>query len=558
MAEPLKLFPNDVLEIKDEIDSELTEYENSKPLSFIASLYKLGVLPTVFLTLIFVLPLLIGGADLVVQSAVKMVLTSLVCLYIFSAIRKGKRAFSFSLRSSIFPFVLYLGLQLLPIPVSILKYISNFVSQIYMQNNLGIGYLSVDVNRTLASLSWVVLSYLTYYALMMVPYHSWLMAEHSHKRRRSNTVSFSRVSREYDSFSELIQKVIILSSVVCSIIGVAHLALQMEMLFGLFSFPTNPGVVNRAHWPFGNANQLAVLLEVGLILSVTKFLRERQLKSLSVSISEDASLFKMIEDFYYSVEKQAKSLLSIFIISIGLILTMSRAGILLSVIAATLQFWVYGLYPAKLLTAGSLSKSRISQNYSLLDKITKLVKLSLGPVCFVAGIFFFIGSDTTGSLVYRVEETIDQSGSAPRKALNKVTLDMIKQSPIFGIGLDNWSEVANKFANGPVIGWKLDYAHNDILQLVSEVGILGFVLILIPLSSFILNIKDFFNEDIPPVQRVYLSGLLIALITPVIHSFVDFPFHLPALSLVIMSSLVCLLRSMFKLQMLIKSDDNFI
>ena len=51
---------------------------------------------------------------------------------------------------------------------------------------------------------------------------------------------------------------------------------------------------------------------------------------------------------------------------------------------------------------------------------------------------------------------------------------MIRDFPVFGVGLAAWPEVFSRYQPGP---WSADYfheAHNDYVQLLAETGAIGF------------------------------------------------------------------------------------
>ena len=59
----------------------------------------------------------------------------------------------------------------------------------------------------------------------------------------------------------------------------------------------------------------------------------------------------------------------------------------------------------------------------------------------------------------------------------KDTLGLIKDFPVFGVGLGNYSYVFPKYRTFIYHARLLRYAHNDYLQLISEMGMFGGVFI---------------------------------------------------------------------------------
>lgn len=92
------------------------------------------------------------------------------------------------------------------------------------------------------------------------------------------------------------------------------------------------------------------------------------------------------------------------------------------------------------------------------------------PLWFAPGVLFF-GDD----LVRRVE-------------LARAGFSMILHSPFFGVGLNNFVPSLPKFAASPAVSWWLQPVHNIFLLLISEIGIIGFCLLLYLVTRLIAPI----------------------------------------------------------------------
>ncbi len=507
----------------------------------------IGVSGLFLLLMLIILPFMFGGRDPVVASFIKITFfVSVLASFINQMFFKKKIESTVDNRSNktiilFLPLLSYLIFQIVPLPLSLLAFLSPNSATAYRLTGAEYGYVSLEPFSSIFALSWLLVFALLFNSLLNVPYNTATIDKKRRKSKSTKIVYFSENSREFDMFSELIQVVLIRVSLICAIIGISHLVLQMNSLFGIYSYAPNVEITSRAHWPFVNANQLAFIIEIGLLLSVTRFFRERQIKGLSLVASEDKSLLLAFKDFLSLIERQASLLISILVLSIGLFLTMSRAGIILSVFGISVLWFFYKLRPVKLVS--KKTNTNRSSNRSFSPFILKVIKLISAPVLIISLVLLFIGGEATHDLSERVDETYIQSGSAPRAALNLVTWKVFSENPIWGVGLNNWKLVASNFSEGYVVGWKLDYAHNDYFQLLSEVGLIGLMLGVFPIYYGIRKLLKVIRLNLGQVRSCFLLGLFLSFMVPAIHAAVDFPFHLPFLSFSIFATLVIFTRT---------------
>ena len=115
-----------------------------------------------------------------------------------------------------------------------------------------------------------------------------------------------------------------------------------------------------------------------------------------------------------------------------------------------------------------------------------------------------------------------------RYYLTRDTFHMFKASPLYGWGLGSFEFVFNYYDGGVFKGAEhfedhyYIYAHNDILQTLAELGIVGFILFFsLLLFPFIISGKFFL------INHWVTIGIVVTLL----YSFVEFPFRTPAVSL---------------------------
>jgi len=120
-----------------------------------------------------------------------------------------------------------------------------------------------------------------------------------------------------------------------------------------------------------------------------------------------------------------------------------------------------------------------------------------------------------------------QVSSEGRLDVAKDTLHLIAAYPVFGTGLGGYESAFEKFkTTGYVLAQ--DYAHNDYLQFLAELGLVGFLigatfLVLILAKAVRFSLR---NPD-PDIRWLALActGALVAIL---IHSTADFNLYVPA------------------------------
>ena len=236
--------------------------------------------------------------------------------------------------------------------------------------------------------------------------------------------------------------------------------------------------------------------------------------------------------FAGAVDKD-KRLIYVFIagmMGIALVMTASRGGIISLV--AEIMFLVV------------VTAIWRSQNERRKTKSGRLKQVGLRVGMATALLFgLFIGVMTLGGefSVYRFIDSVNfEDPTTGRAHFWSVTLDIIKAHPYAGTGLGAFGVVYTKYdtRNG---FFRLEQAHNDYLQVLSDGGIIGgvvalsFVVLLFYLALKRAGSKDDFRRG---VALAALSGCFAVLV----HSFFDFTLHTTsnALLFLVMAALATL------------------
>jgi O-antigen ligase len=107
-----------------------------------------------------------------------------------------------------------------------------------------------------------------------------------------------------------------------------------------------------------------------------------------------------------------------------------------------------------------------------------------------------------------------------RKVLWGSALDMVKENPVLGKGVNTFSKYFPKYK--PADYPDLRYAHNSYLQMASEIGIAGLLLFLsIPATILSGAFKGIKQKALGSVNGQILLGLIAGYVGFLIHSLVD-------------------------------------
>ena len=122
-----------------------------------------------------------------------------------------------------------------------------------------------------------------------------------------------------------------------------------------------------------------------------------------------------------------------------------------------------------------------------------------------------------------------------------VSLPLIARSPLWGHGFGAFQYVyppahGEYFLRHPdsVLGTttrRTDVAHNDYLQLVVECGLLGALLLLVPLGLVLKETVSMLRRLSPSREKILSVGLIAPLGAIAIHAFFDFPMHVYPIAL---------------------------
>lgn len=217
-----------------------------------------------------------------------------------------------------------------------------------------------------------------------------------------------------------------------------------------------------------------------------------------------------------ATQKDKRLLLIIALVLMGIvvILTGSRGGLLslLAVIGFVTMFNLMG-------------KSNKTDSTVKSSKRLVLVGASLVFILILFGSVVLLGGESW--LLRGTGITQQQDISTGRGHFWQIALQVIKENPIIGTGLDSFGNAFTKFDswNGNL---RVEQVHNDYLQILSDAGILGFICLAAFVYLLFRQSLVTINQTSDRFRRGVAIGALAGCFGILFHSFFDFPLRTPA------------------------------
>ncbi|HKO62564.1 MAG TPA: O-antigen ligase family protein [Pyrinomonadaceae bacterium] len=272
-------------------------------------------------------------------------------------------------------------------------------------------------------------------------------------------------------------------------------------IFGLTQSFTSP---NKLYWlremaqstpfgPFINRHHFAGYMELAL--------------ALPLGLIATGSVAK---------EKRIIYLFAVALMAVALLMTNSRGG-LISLGAEILFIAVIGFGVRKRHHGTKSLKGGIKSVTVRVGLATALM------VTLLLGVVALGGEDALSRLVGTVNSEDPTTG---RLHFWDVTMDIIKNHPIIGTGLGAFGVVYTGYDSRNGL-YRLEQAHNDYLQVLSDGGIIGALLgIFFVINLFRMGFTR--RESRDEFRRGIATGAMAGCFAVFVHSFFDFTLHTPA------------------------------
>jgi len=283
-----------------------------------------------------------------------------------------------------------------------------------------------------------------------------------------------------------------------------------EALYGMFElYNPNPRILfyqktsglDSVTGTFVNRNHLSGYLEMIIPLAIGLIIARANIFSLPS--------LKWREKFLRLSEKgfSTNFLISIAVIimSLGIIFSNSRSGVFLLIFTFLLFFELTVLY------IGRTEAQKIW--------IKNFLKVAFLIITFI-------------SLYIGIENTIERFAlnkllTAGRPAFWANTVKIFSSYPLFGTGLGTFPSLYPDMESGKQI-IRLYHAHNDYLEYLTELGIVGMFFLLAGILYIVINSFLIWRARRHPEIKGLGLGGIIAVICMLLHSLTDFNLHIPA------------------------------
>jgi len=219
-----------------------------------------------------------------------------------------------------------------------------------------------------------------------------------------------------------------------------------------------------------------------------------------------------------------KMLLYLFVaglMSIALVMTTSRGGIISLVAEIIFLVIVPAVWRSK-------KEKRREEHHRVKSSALKRIGIRIGLVAALL-VSLFIGVLSLGGefSIYRFIDTVNTDDPTTGRAhFWSVTLDIIRANPYLGTGLGAFGVVYTKYDTRNGL-YRLEQAHNDYLQVLSDAGFLGGALALIFVGLLFYKALQRAKSADDFRRGVALAGLG-GCFAVLVHSFFDFTLHTTA------------------------------
>lgn len=108
------------------------------------------------------------------------------------------------------------------------------------------------------------------------------------------------------------------------------------------------------------------------------------------------------------------------------------------------------------------------------------------------------------------------------------TVAMIRDFPLFGSGLGTFASAYGAYERTSPLEFRLDHAHNDYLEYLAELGLVGDALLLGAVLYPALSAYLAWRRRRDPLARTFALGGIVSIAAMGLHAVTDFNLHIPA------------------------------
>jgi|GEM_PF-190103 len=283
-----------------------------------------------------------------------------------------------------------------------------------------------------------------------------------------------------------------------------------QALYGFFELQTShPKILfyEKQHYldavtgTFINRNHLSGYLEMVVPLAIAVVLARTDFFSFSGMSWRE----KMVKFWDKGVLERVFIPISIVLMSLAIIFSKSRSGIFL-LLLTFLIFFEVSIFFYRKYTRRKIRSSRFLKFTFLLITILAL----------------YIGID---GVIKRF--SMERFRNEYRSFYWAQTADIVGDFPVFGSGLGTFASVYPAY-DRKMIPAQFSHAHNDYLEYLSELGILGLICLFGGIVIFLIKSFLVWRERSHPQVKALALGGILSITLLLLHSITDFNLHIPA------------------------------
>jgi len=294
-------------------------------------------------------------------------------------------------------------------------------------------------------------------------------------------------------------------------VGLILAVALFEVFYGFWHFRShliwgwkNTYTGSRLCGTFINSNHLATFLTMAILLGFGLFLG---LRETAPRLSEACSFRERtrIRSRSEHMEPQLRRyllLVLLLLMAVGLVFTGSRGGMVALVMGFALM--------ALLIRSQRWNK--------------RPILIMVAFMCTALLYSLFLGS---AAMLKRFQDFTDLG----RYQTFKASLAIFREYPLLGSGLGTFGDLFYRYELANLKGIYFLQAHSDWLQVLTETGIIGFSLVAVAWLAFFANLTQKWSQRGDTFARGLALGGIAALSAGVFHALMEFPFHIPAISL---------------------------
>ena len=153
-----------------------------------------------------------------------------------------------------------------------------------------------------------------------------------------------------------------------------------------------------------------------------------------------------------------------------------------------------------------------------------------GLVTLALGFSLWIG---IGGVLHRFVNVsaAEYAGTLNRAMIWEDTLHLLRENLILGTGLGTYGVALRPFQTH-LVNLFIDHAHNDYLEFACETGLIGFALLSLPVFYLLMRMVISFLRDRRRYRSAILLGCIGSTLGLLIHSITDFNLQVPANALI--------------------------